>query len=505
MVEKVTILEKDFPASIPEDIGHKSIEVVNESGEIIEFFYDISFFKFRPEFPKQFINEYDEIITKVIELENSNMAELVNWSGQQLAFNLFAWNKLDNVTKALIVLCRLFHPLNCNRQDEYYRVTIENTLNRCGIAERGQISSMICSFDEHAIFATIGRVLTNSEKKFRIGVLKIFTNYYTNFHDYGKLDISKLFDFINLYCQNPALQFIERKWLDGIINNRCLDPNHYEDTYTCYWKVVNKTKIQKSDFVSKMSELEFVHSIRGNKPVEVVDDKGDLIALFYDTSFCNQVIDNFDEFVKYFDGIFDYWNVWTGHYMIGKCSNGVGPYFDYQKDEEKYELWRNEQLENTHSYDLQALSNYEYIPASMLALCRLAYPFKLENYEKVEECYKNENTMMYWEYFPKDEFCTQVLEFEDPKIMEKYLDLESIDVDLDRKIRVLKFIDDHAYTEMIYDNPGLYLSKSNIDCCIKYATDSENAELLAFLLDYKNKSIISTIDNNFPLGFHNDN
>ena len=46
-------------------------------------------------------------------------------------------------------------------------------------------------------------------------------------------------------------------------------------------------------------------------------------------------------------------------------------------------------------------------------------------------------------------------------------------------------------TGWIYDYPAYWLTKKNIDSCLDYAARINNTELVAYLLDYKNK--------NFPL------
>ena len=81
-IEKVRILEKGFPANIPEDMGHKPLEVVNEAGETIALFFDTAFMKKKKyKEPLEFIRDYDGIIDSwdiFIELFSTNWGELMS-------------------------------------------------------------------------------------------------------------------------------------------------------------------------------------------------------------------------------------------------------------------------------------------------------------------------------------------------------------------------------------------------------------------------------------------
>ena len=60
-LEKVRILEKDFPAKIPEDIGSKLLEVVNDAGETVALFFNTSFIKLKFTDPMKYIKHHDDI------------------------------------------------------------------------------------------------------------------------------------------------------------------------------------------------------------------------------------------------------------------------------------------------------------------------------------------------------------------------------------------------------------------------------------------------------------
>jgi hypothetical protein len=70
-IEKVRIPEKDFPSNIPEDIGHKPLEVVNEAGEIVALFFDTAFMK-KKKYKEalEFIKDYDAILDDVYSFIN---------------------------------------------------------------------------------------------------------------------------------------------------------------------------------------------------------------------------------------------------------------------------------------------------------------------------------------------------------------------------------------------------------------------------------------------------
>lgn len=139
-IEKVRILENDFPANISEDIGNKPLEIVNRAGETVALFYNISFLKGKFTDPIDFVRLFDFFFDPDLfhyELPDSldrdlyddedqyeeDIAEYNDLVKAHPNFDFFAYRVLvPYPVRVMIGLCRLaypFHPMFDQRECEY--------------------------------------------------------------------------------------------------------------------------------------------------------------------------------------------------------------------------------------------------------------------------------------------------------------------------------------------------------------------------------------------------
>ena len=113
----------------------------------------------------------------------------------------------------------------------------------------------------------------------------------------------------------------------------------------------------------------------------------------------------------------------------------------------------------------------------MVSLGRLSHSYLLNDYDDVQ---KNFELVMDKGFFDEDHLRHQVLIYNDPGMILKYMELHGLG-------NLINFMFNNNYSEMLYEHPESFLTKKNIDSFIEYANTTPKIELLAFLLDYKNK------------------
>jgi len=233
----------------------------------------------------------------------------------------------------------------------------------------------------------------------------------------------------------------------------------------------------------------------GHDPLEVINEDGEIIALFWDTSFVLRKFTDSLEYIKHYDNIFDHWKIWDWSDLL-EAGN-----LDDVHGEEKSELSdeRDEEMELGPNY---RWDNFNWSNRRLIALTRLAYPYHLRGCDKVLKCYKHASKFSSW-----DESSVQqwVLAYGDPGLISKYLRTPYFGSGHQHEYKyfVYRFFysvfgDSHTphisdlwisknnYSDRVYEYPEVFLTTETIDILIDVAEQFEDLEMLAFLQDYKN-------------------
>jgi hypothetical protein len=212
----------------------------------------------------------------------------------------------------------------------------------------------------------------------------------------------------------------------------------------------------------------------GNKPLEVVNETGDTVALFYDTSFVKLIFQDASKYIKHYDQIFKYyWIDWD---------------YDYAEDRDEDDDFPSieELLEKGPDFEwayAQFAPNIKW----MVLLCRMTYPNLIESMDDLIDTFKNEVYSLVL-YSPYDESVVELIVAFDDVLLAAKLSNTLINIgELDLSKEYFQQLIENDYAERIYENPELFFTKNNIDIFIEVANTSQIADLLAYLLDYKKK------------------
>ena len=290
---KFRIHEKDFPAKIPEDIGHKPLEVVNEAGETVALFYDTSFLSLKTSDPFEYIKEYDNIFVGAASIY-SNLEypeDKRNWCRQHPAFDSANWSGIDSARKARVILSRLAYPYTLSDPDEVYRKIFNY---RYG--SRQFIQSFRNCINDHDL-TILEQVIRNLDRmdENTLGILS---------EELWDQASGKLKDLINKVIQNINIPVVQRKRLENLIlPGRMYYRGDYKDTIRYTLKALHKKRIPEKDFPANIPED------IGKCPLEIINEAGETIALFYDISFFGGKFQDPLEYIKQHDQIFKYWGI----------------------------------------------------------------------------------------------------------------------------------------------------------------------------------------------------
>ena len=226
-------------------------------------------------------------------------------------------------------------------------------------------------------------------------------------------------------------------------------------------------RIMESDFPAGIPED------IGRKPLEVVNEKGETVALFYNIAFMKHKPKELKEFIRYHDGIFHLMDTWS--------DTDPNPFDDETEEEweERIETaWQ--ELEKGPEYNWEQFDRITHDFESIPAICRLAYPYHLENYEELMEFFND-----FWDPIIRD--IDHILQLADFNVYKKVFEIQY-------KILKWSIIDEgfeivvEFFPEWIYANPDFFFNLYNKpEYLIDKVAGSAHVELMAFLLDYKNK------------------
>lgn len=219
----------------------------------------------------------------------------------------------------------------------------------------------------------------------------------------------------------------------------------------------------------------------GSKPLEVINDKGETVALFYNIAFMKRFPKDLKEFIKYHDGIF---------YLMEDFIDTLDPSSAEETEEELVKRREFEQ-ELGKGSDYIWSQFYNFIPGqevvSLPILCRWTYPYYLEDDVDMGE---------YWHYDEPISEIELVLELADFNVYRMYFEIHEpyskcFDI---HKYRLgyppidpgFDMVIEH-FPEWIYEHPDFWFNLLMPEYIIDEVTRSGNVELIAFLLDYKNK------------------
>jgi hypothetical protein len=229
--------------------------------------------------------------------------------------------------------------------------------------------------------------------------------------------------------------------------------------------MIEKVRILEKDFPTGIPED------IGNKPLEVINEAGETIALFYSTAFMTE---KFDDPVWYsfkYDEIFE---------LIPCISS-----FEGSSNEEEGEEFRKI-IDEINLDDRRFVGDGR----TMVALGRLTYPY----------CFYEEESCLLelgcWYLNLNDEFIELLISYGDNKIISKLMDLllqHHINYSGNSAEKLFNFLRKHNYSAW-FESPDIFFTDENMDIYLELAQTSQNAELIAFLLDYKNKHFPSSTD-----------
>ncbi|HEY5159147.1 MAG TPA: hypothetical protein VII93_14390 [Anaerolineales bacterium] len=225
---------------------------------------------------------------------------------------------------------------------------------------------------------------------------------------------------------------------------------------------IKKVRIQEKNFPGN------IPGDIGNKPLEVVNDAGETVALFYNTSFMKQKYQDPLKYIKDYDVFFDsnfvrYWD------------------WDNTKYDEEEEAELKNQLGQYPAFDFESFTNIGFPNKAMIALGRLTYPY---HFLSESDCLEQFNGYI-WENL--DEVAELVFAYKDLSLIAK---LSNILLDTEDPYLAKDYFDiliENNYTERMFEQPELFFTNENIDIYIEMANRSKNLELVGFLLDYKKK------------------
>jgi len=254
--------------------------------------------------------------------------------------------------------------------------------------------------------------------------------------------------------------------------------------------MVEKVRITEKDFPAGIPED------IGDRPLEVVSETGETMALFFNTSFMGQKFQDPMEYIKHYDDIFNYWDIWQTSYWRDECAEGPGG-MDEAEGEQTEHITRI-RMEDAPDFNWQNFEKYRYLGRAIVALCRLAYPYHLRNFELVDQCLHEVVTVNYfvYRYVTDDSYLYEnMYEYEryEPgmaKLVFEYDDLRLIAEYLKRIVGFEDLIDVMIKNNRIgimYEHPELFITAENIDLFIDSANKSKNTDLMTFLLDHKNR------------------
>jgi hypothetical protein len=243
--------------------------------------------------------------------------------------------------------------------------------------------------------------------------------------------------------------------------------------------MIEKVRILEKDFPARIPED------IGDKPLEVVNEAGETIALFYSTAFMTEKFDDPVSYCNKYDEIYEIYSLWV-RVNVGDC--GLSEEERMKVQEEKQKVIDESNLEPWWIDDWSDLTR--------VGLGRLTYPYHLSN--------NNQYIDYLGDYFQlDDEFYDLLISYGDNKITSKLMDL-LIHTSLyyqPQAEEILHFLVKHNFAAW-FEKPELFFTKENIDLCLELALTSKITELAAFLLDYKNKHFPSSLD--YTLGLTHD-
>jgi hypothetical protein len=230
--------------------------------------------------------------------------------------------------------------------------------------------------------------------------------------------------------------------------------------------MIEKVRILEKDFPTKIPED------IGYKPLEVINEAGETIALFYSTAFMTEKFDAPVSYCDKYDEIFNVYYYWNGL-------------------EESDEEIREEGQKVIDESNLEP-SSFDIVHGqAMVALGRLTYPYYLSEYE--DEILA-ELGFTYLDIY--DEFVDLLISYGDHKIISKLMDLllnKHIPYTSDSAEDFFNLLFKHNYAAW-FEKPDLFFTNENIDLYPELAQTCKNTEMVAFLLDYKNKHFPPSTD-----------
>jgi len=436
-IEKIRIQEKDFPAKIPDDIGHRPLEVVNEAGDTIALFFDTSFLKLKSQDPMEYAREYDDLFIGAFKIfsnpENSDEI-LEKWCRQHPAFDSSLWLDINNLRKMIVALGRITY-----YEFQIYLYDTVNTYKRIFEEEMEG-----CNLDE---FLELVFSLENKELNTQL----------TNFFLVKPSQLAV--DYFNTLEKNYP-----EKMIVYMTFNRGL-----------------KICMNEKDFLVNIPSFRY-----GGTPVkfplEVINEVGEKVALFWNPSYSKFMSRDPLEFIKFFDEQFKYYDIW------GKAAYLYSGNIDYTEDEvAEMEAEREEKFGEMEKqgFEITGFDVDDYDQKAMVALGRLAYPYHLRDYEDVVDAYCG---LWGHYYFPDDYHRQSVFNCNDPRVIATFINPPFLPQSLDKeKKQFINFIIENDQIEEIYKWPESFVSSETYDIIFEIANITKNMQLKAFLLDYKSK------------------
>lgn len=238
--------------------------------------------------------------------------------------------------------------------------------------------------------------------------------------------------------------------------------------------MIEKVRILEKDFPAGIPED------IGYQPLEVINEAGETVALFYSTAFMTEKFDDPVSYCRTYDDILEIYDTWRELDINNERGWSEEEHWeDYERRQEEIDKSKLDPWSVEVGYTLK-----------MVVFGRLAYPYHFpDDYWCLEEFGE-------WYLNLDEEFVDFLISYGDHKLISKLMDLflhNHIPDAVGSAEDFFNFLLKHNFAAW-FESPDIFFTDENIDLYLELAQTSQNAELIAFLLDYKNKHFPSAPD-----------
>lgn len=215
----------------------------------------------------------------------------------------------------------------------------------------------------------------------------------------------------------------------------------------------------------------------GENSLEVVNAKGETVALFIYPDIVEERFSNPLDFIKSYDKIFDFGSI-IDDIQLNYEGNEAGGFEAGELSLEWARLGSEIDRQITDTFITgDFFEGFDWpddwiLPKrfKIMALARMAYPYHLHSRILLENIYNNVNQPV--------SLLDDISEYDDSRLIAMWIY---------QRFNSLPGLYEAGYINYVYEYPEMFISQRNIDSSINEAIDANITELTAFLLDYKNQ------------------